>query len=1081
MKNLTFYLGHNGTDKSNKILTAVKEHVKNARSNMEIFVIVPDQYTFTAEKFYMDQLGEKLLYHIHILSFKRLINLYSNEKQNQIGSGGRSALVWRAYTNVREDMRYYKKTNDIHFITALCEQIDELKLYGISPEKLSDMKIKNEKLEDLARIYHMYNALLGIDRPDPADEFYRFAQDIQDRHLFQDKYIFVDFFKVLNAAEIAVLQGILKSGGNVSVGLMCTTMDKEMNHLSPVYAIFKRLLKFAEINSITTQTFVTDKSVYANKDILDLEKNLFSHIPNPITHKSDALEFYRAADLRDELDYIACNIKRMVRDNHCKFEDFALVTRNTEKYEAYIEIIFSEYDIPIFRHKKTAIRQKPPVKFLYALYCTIKNNLNQQDVLDLVKTGYLPDIDEHTIALFEKYVTMWNIRFSKFIRPFTRSIKGFSSMQDTDEDLQELKKINTVRETIINFVDIFGKSSQKDTVRNFCTKTYQIFKLTNIESKLTQSSQLYENYGRRDLYQENLQVYALLIQALDEFVEVCGDEQITTIQFFDQFFAVLDSYDIGILPTAIDTVLLGNADTVPLFRQKYIFVFGLTESEFPAVNSENGLIGEKDRKLMLENGLTIGREPYETYLYEQFIVYFCMTSATNKVFLSYPSISGGENQPSTAFESARNIFPEQPLLAPPSLSNTNSIIQRMQAQLPAFELLTKLGIKPADNIFEKMIKYTIRPHNEKNFLKPEIAERLYGKNLTLSATSSDKYYKCPYYYFYQNGLGIRKPESARLSAVNTGKLIHSVLENIFSTYGQLDFDDKTLYHFADQYTKAYMESIYPIHEMGAGLSTYLSNLVRKIWRLLKIMREELQQSEFTPRYFELQIGKDIPAAIFTFSGCKIRISGAVDRIDIYEKDNKSYLRIIDYKSGKKEFNIDNIRCGIDIQMLLYLYVLCSKEKNITPAGVLYTNANPRPILLEKDKVYLATSRGKENLAALENIPDRSGLLLNDKDILKKMDKTYVADDIKKAKFLPKSLKLASNAEFFELFEHIAGLLKLMGKRLSNGDITRTAKKFGTKSGCEFCDLQDMCETAQTPCPAPQYENLTEILKHEQKN
>lgn len=1076
MQNMTFVFGKNGTLRSRLIREKVKKQAEKANQSGNIFVVVPDQYTLTAEKFYMQLLGEKQMYFVRVISLKRLSDLFFDSKKSCTNEAGQNALIWKAYTQVKDLCTFYsyKNFNDFHFISALRQQIDELKLYGITSEQLLQTEGKNPKLNDLALIYGAYEALLGTELYDPADKLYLFAQQIQKEPRFAEKQIFIDFFKVLNAAEQTAVEGLCLAGASITIGLACPGPGKQLDHFSPIRATHHKLLTFAERYGIQTQTEYTPQPQTESPAALDyLEQSLFHHPVLPYPNAADeVVHFYRASDIADEIDAIACRILQMVRDEGCTFSDFALTTRNTDSYDAYLDTVFSEYGIPLFRHKKTALRQKPAVKFLYALFSCVKNNWRRQDVLDLVKTSFVPGCPEEDIAEFEEYTEMWQIDFAAFTRPFVRSVHGLAQNRVREQDTEKLQRINQVRQQIVTLVQMLSQPSLHVTVTEFCTRIFHIFEHIGMEQILQSQQQIYLQYQRRDLYEENLQVYSMLIEALDKFVSACGEDKLPFSQFADQFFAVLDGYDIGILPTSIDAVLVGNADTIPLLGHPYVFVFGLTEGDFPAAPTDSGLLKESDRQLLEQLGIAFRREPYETFLYEQFVAYFVLTAATQQVFLSYPAIAGGEKAPSAAFLSAQEIFPHNELSGPPDANHPQRINSRLQVPSVSFLLAQKEEYPQLLRYFsEQSEQLKSEPiQGEHARLQPQQASDLYSQTLSVSATSSDLFFKCPYAFFIQNGLKIRKPQSASLSALNTGNLIHFVLERIFSEHGQLNMDDETLMQYASEYIQHYIRDIYPEEVRSAGFVRYTENLAEKMQRLLKIFRNELSQSEFAPRYFELKIGKDIDPLVLVCSGGKILVRGSVDRVDLYEQNGTVYIRVVDYKSGSKQFRAEDIQNGIDMQMMLYLYILCAyyQHQGISaqPGGVLYLGANPKPLVLKGKDLALLAEQNHEQLEkqAQQNVGTRSGMLLGDPEILKKMDSQLIVENKGvRSQYIPEKIQLASCEEFSALFARIEELLQQMGTRIYQGDLAKAPQKFGAnKTGCEYCMIKDVCETAHTP-------------------
>ncbi len=1011
-----------------------------------VYILVPDQYTLTAERFYMDILGENKMRNIRVLSMKRLasdISAAYADAGRALGEAGMRILVKEAYENVKQDMLYYRSCGSIHFIDSLCSQIHELKIYRVPPQALGldRNEYPSPKIHDIALIYAEYDRLLADGGfTDPGDKLKVMCEEISRRGLFGTDTFFVDFFKVLNASELNVIKTLWLSGAEMTVSLRTFSTRENFDFSAPVASVYRRILKFVEeCGEHADQTFLEDP--WSDNPVMAFaEKNLFSRTPKAYAEPAPNVSFYRASDPYDEIDRIASCIGRLVRDEGVRYRDIAIVTSDVSSYEAYMDTVFAEYDIPVFYHRKVSLRQKIPVKFISSLLNACINRDAAVHLLEMTRTGLL-GVGEEAAADFEEYVYTWGLRYySHFTRPFVRSIRGFRDVsQDSPEDSAALANAERVRRTLMEITDDFRQKYSRCTVEQMCRGIYALLQRVDMERFLQETSQKYRQHGQSELYSENLQVYRQIISALDELVYTSASKTVDIRDFRDIFIQTADGFKIDIIPTAADEVLAGNADTIPLAGQKYVFVFGLCDGSFPSAPSDGGLINDRDREIFEKADVHIGIHSHDKYLYELFTAYSALTSASEHVSLSYPCVFNGERSPSSVYTDMRRIFCLCPQVLPPS--KDEEFGQRVQRAAPALALAARTG-------FEDLREYFAAGDGEKYFnapqlpqnLRPATAAALFGRGMNLSATKVDVFFNCKYRYFYKYGLGLRSREQARFDPRNAGTFIHAMFERVMSDVHWMELTDDELARTVRQKADEYFDAILVDGEATAAFGIYKENLARKVSMHLARMREELKGSAFVPRKFELRVahGGDIEPVRIDVDGGTVRMTGQIDRIDSYEDGGVSYIRVVDYKSGSKKFDLGCVCNGIDVQLLSYMYAIKENGSGlfgrVQPAGVMYESV--RQGITDE----------------LKGAPDEdSGLYLDD-------DRIRMAVTGDSGGEFRKGFDTISWDDFDLIFARIQKLLADMGSELLKGNIEKNPLKIGSKvDGCKNCDLRDVCE------------------------
>ncbi|MDF2686739.1 MAG: hypothetical protein K0S55_1922, partial [Clostridia bacterium] len=473
MQDLNLILGRSGSGKSFFITNEVKRLAKKQNKklsdlNEKIIIIVPDQYTVSVERFYITLLGDEYMPFLRILSFKRLAGLVFNItgglSYEFIGQGGKLALLAKALELTATDLKYYPQNYyNIDFINLLGESIKELKSGGVAPDDLISAAIteENDKLHDIALVYNTFNLLIESDFFDPDDNFTRLSKILTESAFFKDTYIFIDNFKTFNVKEMAVIKSLYLSGAKVTISLPADDIIKKDGEYGLLSEITENAKKIAgmvkKYDGHININKLSEQKRYKNDELKFLENNIFGSQNEIYNIKPENISLYRAGDTFDEVDRIASKIMELVRDFDYRYSDIVVVGRDIDRYAGLLDPVFTQYNIPLFYHKKTPLRQKAPAILINSVFSMIIDGYKDDNVFDYLKTGLL-NISTDDISLFEAYVTRWNISYNRYLMEFTLNVRGYVAKEDeTVDDCEELKRINIVRQAVVGTVEAFRK------------------------------------------------------------------------------------------------------------------------------------------------------------------------------------------------------------------------------------------------------------------------------------------------------------------------------------------------------------------------------------------------------------------------------------------------------------------------------------------------------------------------------------------------------------------------------------------------------------------------------------------------
>jgi ATP-dependent helicase/nuclease subunit B len=551
--------------------------------------------------------------------------------------------------------------------------------------------------------------------------------------------------------------------------------------------------------------------------------------------------------------------------------------------------------------------------------------------------------------------------------------------------------------------------------------------------------------------------------ALDALVSACGDEVVSSAEFTSLFRLVLSETDIGRIPTSLDEVTVYDAQAGGYSGVKYAYIMGACEGVFPASVDDNGIFTDKEKEILSRSGIEMTSTLERRLCDELYYFYAAVCAPSEMLCFTYPIYdgSGKKTRRSPALVSAFEMFPEMEEERFENLSE-GDLVERASA---SFEyIMRKSGVYAralreyyADNEkYSHKLRYIGTPLSSFRCRIPaEEAKSLFPASMHTSYSRLEKYITCNFSYFCEYELKLKDNSPVKFGAVDVGVFMHRMLElSVRYTVGNPDASDEEIVAQINEECRAYLEamcrgSYAQISPRITHLANYLSLACEKFVRKI---REEFAQSRFTPKDFEITIGRGAeiePIRLRNENG-SVELRGKIDRVDTYEDGSgKVYIRVADYKTGSKKFDMKNIEAGKDLQMLLYLFSVCDNGHRryggeLSPAGVLYVSVK---LAAETVDLGVPVSEVAKN--------GNSGLFLNDGEILGAMEEKL------EGKFIPvkegRGKKLSGNLIAAEEFDELKG--KVIETVMLASDELRSGKADADPcdgKACEYCKMKAVC-------------------------
>lgn len=1065
-----------------------KEIAKDIEKNEKIFLITPEQFSFTAEKKLMEAVKTEAVLQAEVVHLSRLAKRVIKEigiKDDRMSKCGKAMLISHILTMQKKDLKYLSKSEEN--INLAISSITELKKHGVTVEMLKEQIDKTEniylktKLQDISVIYEQYDEQIKQSYIDEADELAILAENIENIKWLKNSVIYIDEFAGFTYSEYQVIKGLIKYAKQVNITITVDNLEQTLNPDTDIFyankITVKKLQDIVSQNELKLEKPIKMLEVkrFKTPELKYIEGNLFKTQSTKYEQKVENLSMFLAKNQYTEIEYIAKEITKLVKEKKKRYNDIAIITKNIQSYSNLARVIFEKYDIPIFIDEKRELSQNIIIQYVLSIFEILQKNYSKESVFQYAKMGFL-EIEQSDIFKLENYCTKWGIKQNKFKKDF---------VYELEKNKQEIEYYNELRKKIIEPIENLKQKIRKGkTAKGITVVIYDFLEKQKIEEKIFLKMQELKEKNREDLVQEYKESYEILINVLDEIVKIFRDENITINQYANILKQGLKASSLGKIPGTQDQVIMGDVDRSRSHKVDTIFIIGLNDGVYPSINKSEGFLGDEDREYLKKQGIELAKGTLENLYDDNFNIYKAFTTAERELHLSYSSADteGGALRPSIYITKIKKMFP--------NLKETSDVIvsdYQITNQKATYEALIEKLAKIEESELEPEWKeiYKYFGNNEEWKIKLEkdlqglnytnipqniektTIEKLYGNVLRTSVSKLETYKKCPFSYFLKYGLNLKQKEELKIQNFDTGSFMHEVIDLFFNYLREENIKLTELLNEEEKIRKIVNQIIETKLDCGKYRFTatvkykiLIQRLEKMVTKALKYIVESLVYSDFNVEGTEVEFskGKEYkPIEIALENGKRIEITGKIDRVDIAKTEDGNYLRIIDYKSSARNVDLNEVYAGVSIQLLTYLDAIC-EEKDLMPAGILYFN------LIEKN----VNPKIKTEEAIEEEIRKQfkmKGLILADIEVMKMQDNNLKEGGT--SKLIPAGISAkgginkrdtsgVDEQEFEVLQKYIGKIIKEIGKEILEGKIELSPTNYKGKTPCRYCEYHAIC-------------------------
>lgn len=1077
---LQFIFGSSGSGKSHSLY---KKTIEEAAAHPEknYIVLVPEQFTMQTQKDLVEASPRHAILNIDVLSFGRL----AYRVMEETGGSGRIVLDDEGKNLIiRKIAGEYEKELTIlrgnlkrqGYISEVKSVISEFTQYDIGEDQIDQMMEQvgsgsslYYKLQDIKKVYHGFYAYLEekyITREEILDLL---CDKVPESGLLKDSVITLDGFTGFTPVQNRLLERLLSVCEEVSVTVTIPEGENPYLYQGP-YQLFSlskemttRLLTICRERNIPVKdpVWMSGNPPYRfrkNEVMAFLERNLFRYKKEKYERKQDRIQIWHASGPGQEVEAAAREIRFLVRTRGWRYRDFAVIVPDLSAYSDDIRTLFSEYGIPVFTDQKRSVLLNPFVEYVRSVIAMVQNSYTYESVFRFLRTG-LSGFTMEEIDTLENYVLALGIRgYKKWQGVWVRKSKGMTE--------EELAEVNHLRVRLVEQVDdlVYVLRQQKKTVRDITEALYDFLVKEGMYTKVKRQETFFAQNGELALAKEYSQVYRIVIELFDKFVALLGEEKVSLKEYGELLDAGLEEARVGVIPPGTDEVVAGDMERTRLKDIKVMFLLGANDSFLPGQLGSGGLLSEYDRDKIREGGTRLAAGGKEQAYIQKFYLYMMLTKPEEKLYLSYSSTSadGKSLRPSYLIRDIQKLFPyitvrreEERPLKEIELTPKNGLellikgLQNQEMARPEWKELYawfRQEKKRSEKLDEILDAHFYRMPKDR--LSVEVSRILYREGLDKGVTRLEKYASCAFAHFMAYGLRLSERQEYEFKPLDWGNLFHRAMEFFAQKAERLsipitEITDEMRRKMVDSSVEEsivdYENTVLYSTKRREYLITRMKRLVdRTVWALLR------QQA----------------MGDFRQSGTEVRFDGGkIDRIDTCEVNDQIYVKVTDYKTGSKSFDLTAFYYGLQLQLAVYLNAALELErkkhpnKEVIPAGIFYYQM--------KDPVVPKAEEEQTVEKILKELrPD--GLVNSDPEILDHLDHTGQKNSLaapfgrNKDGSISKTSRAASKEEFKLLSSYTKKKTGQMKKEILQGNAAKEPYEMGMSTGCDFCPYHNIC-------------------------
>ena len=1109
---LRFCFGPSGSGKSHRIYEEIMQRAAE-EPGRNFLIIVPDQFTMQTQKDLVMRSDRDGILNIDVLSFGRLSHRILEEVGTKempvLDDTGKSLVLQKVAADLKEQLpamgSLLHKQGYIHEVKSA---ISEFMQYGISTQDMDKLITSAQKrgalamkLKDLKTLYRGFQNYIRDHFITTEETLDVLRRSLSKSKILKGSVVVFDGFTGFTPIQNRLIQELMRVCAEtiitvtIGVGEDPYKMDGEQKlfHLSKkTVADLEKLAAEAEVERGEDLFVKGGPNRFAKAPALHyLEQNLFRYQYEPYAGEQQEIHMFEALSPREEVHQTALYIRHLIREQGMSYRDIAVVIGDLEGYASYVETEFGQLEIPCFLDRTRGIVLNPMIEYIKSALQLYIKDFSYDTVFHFLRSG-MADISREEIDELENYVIRTGARgYRTYSRLFTRRTEELQENAEGSEQAEEktMERLNRIRQQFMDAVEILHMGSQ-EKAGDYVSHLYDFLEQNQVQQKLLNYQQQFEKEGDLSRAREYAQIYRLVMDLLDQVYELLGEEEISRQEFADILEAGFGEITVGTIPQNVDRIVVGDMERTRLKQVKVLFFLGVNDGNIPKNASKGGIISDMDREFLIESGTEMAPSPRQQMYIQRLYLYLNMTKPSEQLYLSYAKVNseGKGIRPSYLIDTVRKLFPAMSVEYPQNRSRLEQIEGRQEgARYLAEELREYVeGTLPEEERQDFYLMYrayeadaagrdlltraAFRRYRESG-LSRIVARALYGQQLENSVSRLETYAACACRHFLQYGLSLQEREEFGFEASDMGTVYHAVLENFAGKLAESnltwwdfteDFAAKAVKESVEAYAATYGETVL----YSSARNEYaITRMSRILTRTVLTLQKHLKQGSFQPDDYELsfRFAEDLDSIHVDLSEDeKMHLQGRIDRIDVSEDAEHVYVKVIDYKSGNRKFDLAALYYGLQLQLVVYMNAAMEMEsrkhpdKEIVPAALLYYHIDDPTI---ETPVELTDEQINEQILAKLRM---NGVVNSDPGVVERLDR-YMQD---KSVVIPVEKKkdgsfsarsgVLSREEMQLISSYVDAKIRSIGREILDGKIAANPYEKGNEEACTYCAYKKVC-------------------------
>ena len=1109
---LRFCFGPSGSSKSHRIYEEIMQRAAE-EPGRNFLIIVPDQFTMQTQKDLVMRSDRDGILNIDVLSFGRLSHRILEEVGTKempvLDDTGKSLVLQKVAADLKEQLpamgSLLHKQGYIHEVKSA---ISEFMQYGISTQDMDKLITSAQKrgalamkLKDLKTLYRGFQDYIRDHFITTEETLDVLRRSLSKSKILKGSVVVFDGFTGFTPIQNRLIQELMRVCAEtivtvtIGVGEDPYKMDGEQKlfHLSKkTVADLEKLAAEAEVERGEDLFVKGGPNRFAKAPALHyLEQNLFRYQYEPYAGEQQEIHMFEALSPREEVHQTALYIRHLIREQGMTYRDIAVVIGDLEGYASYVETEFGQLEIPCFLDRTRGIVLNPMIEYIKSALQLYIKDFSYDTVFHFLRSG-MADISREEIDELENYVIRTGARgYRTYSRLFTRRTEELQGNAEGSEQAEEktMERLNRIRQQFMDAVEILHMGSW-EKAGDYVSHLYDFLEQNQVQQKLLNYQQQFEKEGDLSRAREYAQIYQLVMDLLDQVYELLGEEEISRQEFADILEAGFGEITVGTIPQNVDRIVVGDMERTRLKQVKVLFFLGVNDGNIPKNASKGGIISDMDREFLIESGTEMAPSPRQQMYIQRLYLYLNMTKPSEQLYLSYAKVNseGKGIRPSYLIDTVRKLFPAMSVEYPQNRSRLEQIEGRQEgARYLAEELREYVeGTLPEEERQDFYLMYrayeadaagrdlltraAFRRYRESG-LSRIVARALYGQQLENSVSRLETYAACACRHFLQYGLSLQEREEFGFEASDMGTVYHAVLENFAGKLAESnltwwdfteDFAAKAVKESVEAYAATYGETVL----YSSARNEYaITRMSRILTRTVLTLQKHLKQGSFQPDDYELsfRFAEDLDSIHVDLSEDeKMHLQGRIDRIDVSEDAEHVYVKVIDYKSGNRKFDLAALYYGLQLQLVVYMNAAMEMEsrkhpdKEIVPAALLYYHIDDPTI---ETPVELTDEQINEQILAKLRM---NGVVNSDPEVVERLDR-YMQD---KSVVIPVEKKkdgsfsarsgVLSREEMQLISSYVDAKIRSIGREILDGKIAANPYEKGNEEACTYCAYKKVC-------------------------